>query len=97
MKGGGKIIPRYIAPKNDPYVSNQEKAIKAERFVERKRDFERKIQSIPKQQPMVDLQVYQPSKPKGKRPNSDVALYAPVSTQNPYMPPSYMPYSICEH
>ncbi len=36
------------------------------------------------QQPLVDLQVYEPSTRKpSKRPTTDPALYVPITTQNP--------------
>jgi len=42
----------------------------------------------PSQKPLVDLQVYEPTKPKPKR-NVNPALYMPINTQHPFMPPQY--------
>jgi len=42
------------------------------------------------QNPLVNLQVYEPSKPKGKPKTVNPALYMPFGTNNPFNPPGYL-------
>ena len=85
--------------KNTPFTSNNEKDIKIQKYIERKENFERKQQKMSSSQrppdPMVNLQVYQPSKPPmgGKPKQKYPAMYEAVQTQNPYMPAPYTPYT----
>lgn len=41
------------------------------------------------QKPIVDLQVYEPYKPRPKKPSVDPSYFVPVSTNCPYYPPQY--------
>src|SRR3990172_6657375 len=43
----------------------------------------------PGQKPLVDLQVYEPSKPQTKKPSAHPSLYLPFQTATPFYPPNF--------
>jgi hypothetical protein len=99
MSSNTKVIPLFLEPKNSPFVPNKQKNIIEERLVEEgkkqyvNQPYNTNQQKYPKQQtPLVDLQVYEPSKPPPK-PKTDLEkaaasiIYAPLNTANPYYPP----------
>lgn len=50
-----------------------------------------KQQSFPTQgqKPLLDIQMYEPSKPPRKRPMVNPSLYMPIQTAHPFLPPQY--------
>lgn len=88
MKGGEDKfnIPEYKEPTNNPMISNEQKRI----YNENKPKFEKQDQKPPANQ-ILNLQLYQPPKPKPKQdgfPNP--AVFYPNYVQNPYNPAGYM-------
>ena len=84
QKGGAeKVIPQYVEPKFNPGVPNQQKEINAQRYGEQQTVMEKyKGQAQDKQ--LINLQVYQPSKPKPE-PSKDINFFPSFNT-NPYFP-----------
>ncbi len=80
MKGGApNVIPMYAEQKNNPGVPLQHKELNAERYAE-KNEIDQKRMQQDKQ--LINLQVYQPQKPKAAEPVS----FFPSFTSNPYFP-----------
>ena len=98
MKGGngnGKIVPLYKEPKNSPYIPEVQKNIYNERLVE-KGMHPSQLANRPQvsddtkgMKPMVNLQVYQPSKPKPPVNNAGTVFYPQPIAPTPYVPPQY--------
>ena len=97
MKGGGeKIIPLF-QKKNDPTIPNEQKKITTNRFMENQTQKPTQTlglpnpysqrEPLPNQNPLVDLQIYEPVKPQPKPQNPP--LFAPIYTNNPYLPPQW--------
>lgn len=92
----------YGEPKNSPFVPNIQKDIIAERegpkpyIPQQYQQQPTKPQNSQFNKPIVDLQVYQPPKPRPQNLKDkdaiNPAMYMPISTQNPYFPPQYNPY-----
>lgn len=104
QKGGERLVPLYYEKKNDPFIPHQEKDLKMERQAENKQYSQsipaqigepyqqQQQQSQQSQQrgqnPLVNLQVYQPQKPKEqKMPQPHVFL--PPTVPGPFYPPQY--------
>lgn len=95
----------YKEPVNSPFVPNDQKEI-MERDQPKPQFQQQPYQSqyapqqilqqkpqAPGLRPLVDLQVYQPSKPKPPPRDSQYpAMYMPIPNQGPYFPPQYNPY-----
>ena len=86
MKGGSgeKVIPQYIEPKFNPSIPNEQKQIYAERYGEQMQIADRQKQQQQEKQ-ILNLQVYQPQKPKPEKATEGMPLY-PAFTANPYFP-----------
>jgi len=100
-----------MEPKNSPFVPNIQKDIIAEREDIQRPPFPQpQVEKQQKQynqfkapynpqsanKPLVDLQVYQPPRPKPKsfdeRQSANPAMYMPIPTMGPWVPPQYNPY-----
>jgi len=93
------VIPLYKEPLNSPFVPNIQKELANRDEFKKFPQQQHQQQQPPKtnqqyNKPLVDLQVYQPSKPntqsiKNRDSNN---LYMPIPTTHPYFPPQYNPY-----
>jgi len=97
MKGGtGKIIPLYQEPVNTPFIPKVQKEIENAEIHPRKPLYEPPQEypkyTAPGSKPLLDLQVYQPPKPKQAQPKISPAMYMPIPTQGVYTPPQYNSY-----
>jgi hypothetical protein len=102
LKGGAKerIVPLYKEPKNSPFIPNLQKQIymekKAERYPETvisqpqgtKPAFTDQTMIKPPQNQLVNLQIYQPQKPKEAAPKGPTVFMPPVNP-SPFFPPQY--------
>lgn len=98
MKGGAeRIIPLYQEPKNSPFIPNIQKEIYNQKNFE-KGIFPNQAQAQGQGQsqgqgqkpgltPLVNLQVYQPPKPKPEQ--KGPTLFAPPFAPTPFYPPQY--------
>ena len=83
----------YVEPKNSPFVSNEQKAINADRYNENvqyaddKKKYLDTFMGSREKKPLVDLQVYEPDRPPQKKPQVEPALYAPIGVPYPYTTP----------
>ena len=86
MKGGnGKEIPMYTEHQNTPFYTNEEKQAFSSRMAEKPQQSQQ-----PQQNPMVNLQVYQPPKPREQpRQSLDPLAYMPTYSTNPFFPPQF--------
>ncbi|NIO44190.1 MAG: hypothetical protein GTN36_01380, partial [Candidatus Aenigmarchaeota archaeon] len=93
---GKKIIPKFKEPKYSPYVGIKEKEMRKQRYEEQKflKPRVKEVQPplvqpppAPGQNPLVDLQVYEPMPKKKRAP--EPTLYMPYTTTTPYFPPQY--------
>lgn len=93
MKTGGseKIIPLYKEQKNTPFIPNEQKEIYRNRLNEQRPQLPPQQSIIdPKNPPMVNLQVYQPTKPKDKPNDPSAFIASTVPTFNlPYLPQQF--------
>lgn len=96
--GGQRVVPPYREPKNSPFIPNAQKQIYGERIAENAPK-EITVQGSTQGQtivqtdksklnPIVNLQVYQPPKPKDTKLNIP-SLFYPPSVPTPYFPPQY--------
>jgi len=84
LKGGGeKVIPAYVEPKNNPYIPTEQKQIYAERMSENVRP------EKPPQNPVLNLQLYQPPRPKQEPNQVNPIMFMPNLAPNPMFPPQY--------
>ena len=101
MKGGQRIVPLYKEPQNSPFVPNMQKQIFGDRMAE---TMPRSTQGgqgqgqgqsqgpglNPKLNPIVNLQVYQPPKPRDPpRSNNAISMFQPTAVPTPFFPPQY--------
>src|SRR5437868_1155682 len=96
MKGGyEKIVPLYNEPKNSPFIPNIQKQIYNEKLLEKgilpdqnNRDVSGDKSSAPKGNPLVNLQVYQPAKPRQETKPGPTFFAQPIAP-TPYVPPQF--------
>lgn len=82
--GAEKIIPQFIEPKFNPAIPQEQKEINAQRYAESQAVVDKyKGQAQDKQ--LINLQVYQPQKPKPDRPQEGMSFFPSFNT-NPYFP-----------
>jgi hypothetical protein len=103
MKGGGneKVIPLYKEPQNSPFIPNVQKQIFNDRLYEKgvyKNDdgsIQQKSQGSGQGgqsslgNPLVNLQVYQPPKPKMDPPKLNPSMFLPTMVPGPFYPPQF--------
>lgn len=84
----------YSQPANSPFVPNVEKKILTDKInqdkIRKERVLEKHRQRVIDNK-LVDLQVYEPSRPKPKPqgPYIDPQKFVPITTQNPYFPAQF--------
>lgn len=83
--GGEKVIPEFIESRTNPGVPNEQRDIVGQRFAE-KMQTQEKRQQTDKQ--LINLQVYQPQKPKPDQRFDNITHYPPMNI-NPFYPPQY--------
>jgi hypothetical protein len=98
MTGGQRVVPLYKEPKNSPFIPNIQKQIYGERLVEsghypaqpgqQPAQDSTGYQQRPGLNPLVNLQVYQPTKPK-EGPKMQPNLFYPTAVPTPYYPPQF--------
>lgn len=88
QKGGGeKIIPEFIEEKTNPTIPIEQREIQNQRFAEKAQSYDRQKQQQDKQ--LINLQVYQPQKPKQEQQKYDNINFYPPMNINPFYPPQY--------
>ena len=88
QKGGGeKIIPEFIEEKTNPTIPVEQREIQNQRFAEKAQTFDKQRQQQDKQ--LINLQVYQPQKPKPEQQKYDNINFNPPMNINPFYPPQY--------
>jgi hypothetical protein len=88
LKGGAeKIIPQYIEPKFNPGVPNEQKEINAQRYGEQQVVAERYKQNQQQDKQLINLQVYQPQKPKPDPKQEGFSMGPSAFNTNPFFPP----------
>ncbi len=80
--GSGKVIPQYVDPQFNPGIPNEQKEINAGRYAEQQAVMDKR--GPPQDKQLLNLQVYQPSKPKPEQ-NKDINFFPSFNT-NPYFP-----------
>lgn len=94
--GGQRVVPLYKEPKNSPFVPNLQKQIYGDRIAEKAPKVSvptqagvQQIQAdVSKLNPIVNLQVYQPPRPREPKPSIPSVFYPP-SVPTPYFPPQF--------
>jgi len=86
LKGGAeKVIPQYVEPKFNPGIPNEQKQIASQRYGEQQAVADKYKQGQQDKQ-LINLQVYQPQKPKPEQPKEGINFFPSFNT-NPYFPP----------
>lgn len=96
MKGGyEKVVPMYNEPKNSPFIPNIQKEIYNENLMEKGIHPSQKANNQnsqdsrqPKGNPLVNLQVYQPTKPKPPDQKGPMIFQQPTAS-TPFFPPQF--------
>ncbi len=84
QKGGAeKVIPQYVEQRFNPGVPIQQQEVNAQRYGEQQAQFD-KNKAMAQDKQLINLQVYQPSKPK-QDPLKDINFFPSFNT-NPYFP-----------
>lgn len=89
LTGGQRIVPLYKEPKNSPFIPNIQKQIYGERIAENTKTNQHQNTNQSKLNPIVNLQVYQPPKPREPTKPNIPAVFYPPSVPNPYFPPQF--------
>ena len=84
--GGEKIIPEFVEEKTNPSIPNEQRNIQNQRFGEKAQMFEKQKQQ---EKQLINLQVYQPQKPKPEAPKYDGISFNPPMNINPFYPPQF--------
>ncbi len=83
--GGEKVIPEFIESRTNPGVPLEQQNIVGERFAEKMQKQQFKSQQ---DKQLINLQVYQPQKPKPEQKYDGVPFYPPMNI-NPFYPPQF--------
>lgn len=86
--GAERTIPQYVEQKFNPAIPNEQKKIMANRYEEQQNVMSKNKtqgQGQGQEKQILNLQVYQPQKPKPERPMDGLPVY-PTVTTNPYFP-----------
>lgn len=87
QKGGAeKIIPEYVEERTNPSIPLEQREIQNQRFGEKAQMFEKQKQQ---EKQLINLQVYQPQKPKQDQQKYDGISFYPPMNINPFYPPQY--------
>lgn len=103
LVGGQRIVPPYKEPKNSPFIPNIQKQIYSERIAENvpkqligpgQTPGQVPGQTVAqtdksKLNPIVNLQVYQPPRPREPTKPNIPAIFYPPSVPTPYFPPQF--------
>lgn len=100
QNGGQRVVPLYNEEKNSPFIPNQQKKLYNERLAEKypsqSVQTTQPAQSTQSTQPsqfsrlnpIVNLQVYQPPKPREPK-MPQISTFNPLVVQTPFYPPQY--------
>ena len=86
--GGEKVIPTFIEPATNPGVPQEQREIIGSRYAEQMQKQEKQQQKFQQDKQLINLQVYQPQKPKPDQKYDNVNFFPPMNI-NPFYPPQF--------